>query len=172
MNILIGVSASIAIYKSCDLVRELTKKGHNVKVAMTRTAESWISPVIFQALSNNKVYTSSQNIDEAMPHIEIRENLDLMIVAPATANLMARAANGMADDIITATLLSFDGEKWIAPSMNPYMFAHPATQKNMKILSEYGYKILDSKDGAAVCGDKGKGKMMSIEDIIKLIQKK
>ena len=84
---------------------------------MTRTAESWISPVIFQALSNNKVYTSSQNIDEAMPHIEIRENLDLMIVAPATANLMARAANGMADDIITATLLSFDGEKYIATSL-------------------------------------------------------
>ena len=173
-NILIGVSASIALYKTCDLVRELTKLGYNVKVSMTRNAEKWISPVIFSALSNNRVYTSDMNQtplknNESMPHIEIRENIDLFLVAPATADVIARAAAGFADDIVTATLLSFSGERWVAPSMNPFMYNHPATQKNLEILRSFGYKILDPQNGEAVCGDHGEGKMASIEVILEKI---
>lgn len=171
MKILIGVSASIAIYRAADLVRELTKRGHEVRVTMTRTAERWMSPVIFSALTDGRVYTESLNAEEGMPHIEIREELDLFLVAPATADLIARAAVGRADDILTATLLSFPGARWIAPSMNPYMFSHPATQKNIQALESYGYRILSPANGEAVCGDEGKGKMMAVNDILKLVDK-
>ncbi len=165
-TILIGVSASIAIYKSLDLVRELKKKQYQVRVAMTRTAESWINPLLFSALSENEVYTESQNNVAAMPHIEIRDNLDLYLVAPATADLIARAAVGRGDDIVSATLLSYPGPRWIAPSMNPFMYKHPATQKNLDILRSYGYEILAPQNGEAVCGDTGNGKMARIEDIL------
>lgn len=165
MTILVGISASIAIYKACDLVRELQKAGHLVRVVMTHTAEKWISPVIFHALSGNLVY-SENNVGGAMPHIEIRDNLDLFVVAPATADLIARAAIGRADDILTATLLSFPGKKMIAPAMNPFMYEHKATQKNIATLREYGYEILDPASGEVVCGDEGNGKMMSVQEIL------
>lgn len=171
MNILIGVSASIAIYRSLDLVRNLTKKGHSVKVTMTRTAEKWINPVLFSALSENPVYTESQNAESAMPHIDVRENLDIYLIAPATSDLIARAAVGRADDIVTATLLSYEGPRMIAPSMNPFMYRHPATQKNLNILKEYGYHIISPLEGEAVCGDVGEGKMASIDQLILEIKK-
>ena len=170
MNILIGVSASIAIYRSCELVRELAKKGHKVRVVMTRNAQTWVSPVLFAALSENEVYTESLNQGSAMPHIDIRKDLDLFLVAPATAHLVARAALGMADDILCATLLSFDGPRWFAPSMNPYMYAHPATRQNLEKLKSYGYHILDPQNGEAVCGDEGEGKMMGIPQILAEIE--
>ena len=101
-----------------------------------------------------------------MAHIDIRTGADLMLVAPATADLIARAAAGRADDIVTATLLAYDGPRYIAPAMNPYMYAHPATQENLKTLKSYGYQILDSANGEAVCGDVGQGKMMTVVDIL------
>lgn len=170
MNILIGVSASVAMYRSLDLVRNLTKKGHSVKVTMTRTAEKWINPVLFSALSENAVFTESANAESAMPHIEVRENLDLYLIAPATADLIARAAVGRADDIVTATLLSFSGRRMIAPSMNPNMYRHQATQNNIAKLKDYGYDIISPMDGEAVCGDTGEGKMASIDQIIDTIE--
>ncbi len=171
MNILIGVSASVAIYKACDLVRELTKAGHSVRVVMTRTAQKWISPVLFSALSESITFTEDMNQESAMPHIDVRKDLDLFLIAPATANLISRAAHGAADDILAATLLSYHGPRWLAPAMNPYMFSHPATQKNLKTLEEYGYRILSPQNGEAVCGDIGEGKMMTIADIIKEVEK-
>lgn len=164
MTIILGVSASVALYKACDIVRELTKAGHTVRVAMTRTATAWINPVLFEALSAQKVITD--DTASGMAHIEIRGGADLMLVAPATADLIARAAQGRADDIVTATLLAYDGPRYIAPAMNPFMYAHPATQANLKTLKSYGYHILDSANGEAVCGDVGQGKMMAVADII------
>jgi len=168
MTIILGVSASVAIYKACDIVRELTKAGHTVRVAMTRTAVSWINPVLFEALSGNPVITD--DTASGMAHIDIRNGADLMLVAPATADLIARAAVGRADDIVTATLLSYSGPRYIAPAMNPYMYAHPAVQANLKTLQSYGYRILDSANGEAVCGDVGQGKMMAVAEIIKALK--
>ena len=169
MNILLGVSASIAIYRSCELVRLAKKAGYSVRVVMTRMAESWISPTIFSALSENQVYTNHDY--QSMPHIDIRKDLDLFLVAPATANVIAKAAHGIADDILTATLLSFTGERWFAPAMNPNMYSHQLVQKNIAILREVGYSILEPISGEAVCGDLGEGKMMGIEDIFARIRK-
>ncbi len=170
LTILVGVTASIAIYRSAELVRELSKRGHSVRVAMTRTAALWMSPVIFSALSSHSVYTEDNHKEDGMPHIVIRDNLDLFITAPATADFISRAAAGHADDLLTATLLSYSGPRWIAPSMNPNMFRHPATQKNIDMLESYGYKILSPADGEAVCGDKGEGKMMPVQDIVSAIE--
>jgi len=164
MTIILGVSASVAIYKACDIVRELTKAGHHVRVAMTRTAVSWINPVLFEALSGNAVVTDDSAT--GMAHIDIRTGADLMLVAPATADLIARAAQGRADDIVTATLLAYDGPRFVAPAMNPSMYAHPATQANLATLKSFGYKILDSANGEAVCGDVGQGKMMPVAGIL------
>ncbi len=172
MTIILGISASVAIYKACDIVRELTKAGHTVRVAMTRSAAAWINPVLFEALSSQKVITdasaglSTGSQLHGMAHIDIRTGADLMLVAPATADLIARAAAGRADDIVTATLLAYDGPRFIAPAMNPFMYSHPATQANLKTLKSYGYHILDSANGEAVCGDVGQGKMMAVADIL------
>lgn len=164
MKIILGTSASVAIYKACDICRELTKAGHDVHVVMTRTAATWINPVLFEALSNNPVITDATA--SGMAHIDIRTNADLMLVAPASADLIARAAQGRADDILTATLLAFTGPRFLTPAMNPSMYAHPATQKNLETCKSYGYHILDSANGEAVCGDVGQGKMMSVSDVL------
>ncbi|HMY12083.1 MAG TPA: flavoprotein, partial [Turneriella sp.] len=136
MKIIFGVSASVAIYRACDLVRELTKAGHEVHVVMTRTAASWINPVLFEALSDHPVVADATA--SGMAHIEIRKGAQLMLVAPASADLIARAAHGRADDILTATLLAYDGPRWLAPAMNPSMYAHPATQASLATCQKYG----------------------------------
>ncbi|MFZ5629788.1 MAG: flavoprotein [Spirochaetota bacterium] len=164
MKIIFGVSASVAIYRACDLVRELTKAGHEVHVVMTRTAASWINPVLFEALSGHPVVADATA--SGMAHIEIRKGSQLMLVAPASADLIARAAQGRADDILAATLLAYDGPRWLAPAMNPSMYAHPATQASLATCKGYGYRILDSANGEAVCGDVGQGKMMAVQDIL------
>ena len=168
MKILIGISGSIAIYKSCELIRELNKMGHSIFVGMTKTATEWINPLIFETLSGNLVYTNNynQNLTSSMSHIDIRDSLDLIVIAPATANIIAKAANGIADDFLTTTLLTFAGERWFAPAMNPNMWTHPAVQKNIKQLKEYGYKIIQPATGEAICGDIGQGKMAEIKMII------
>lgn len=171
MKIIYGVTASIAAYRACDIVRELTKRGHNVHVVMTRTAASWINPVMFGALSENRVVVdtgySSASSQNAMEHIELRTDAKLLLVAPASADFIARAAQGRADDILAATLLAYQGKVALAPAMNPSMYSHPATQNSLKVCRGYGYHIFDAADGEAVCGDVGQGKMMSVNDIVK-----
>jgi len=171
MKIIFGVTASIAAYRACDLVRELTKRGHDVHVVMTRTAASWINPIVFGALSENRVVVDDRDAlsasQNAMEHIELRTDAKLLLVAPASADFIARAAQGRADDILAATLLAFTGKVALAPAMNPSMYAHPATQNSLKTCKGYGYHIFDSADGEAVCGDLGQGKMMAVSDILK-----
>lgn len=167
MKIILGVSASVAIYKACDIVRDLTKAGHDVHVVMTRTAANWINPILFEALSENDVITDETAT--GMEHIKVREGANMMLIAPASADLIARAAQGRADDILAATLLAYDGPRYIAPAMNPNMYAHPATQANLNRLREFGYKILDSANGEAVCGDLGQGKMMAVAEILRAV---
>lgn len=170
MKIIYGVTASIAAYRACDIVRELSKRGYDVHVVMTRTAARWINPVMFEALSANRVVTDEAHDSgygqSAMEHIDLRKNAKLLLIAPASADFIARAAHGRADDILAATLLAYDGKVAIAPAMNPSMFSHPATQASLKVCRDYGYHMLDSADGEAVCGDVGQGKMMAVADII------
>lgn len=172
MKIILGVSASIAIYKACDICRELSKLNHDVHVVMTRTAASWINPLLFEALSGNAVTEDGRSTDSrphGMAHIDIRAGAGLLLVAPASADLIARAAQGRADDILTATLLAYEGPRYLAPAMNPAMYSHPATQASLKTCLSYGYHVLDSANGEAVCGDVGQGKMMSVKDILEAI---
>ena len=164
MNILLGVSGSIALYRSLELARLFVKKNHNVTVAMTPTAATWISPLMFSAITNNTVYTDSAK--QEMAHIYLREKLDVFIIAPATANVIAKAACGIADNIVTATLLAYHGPRWIAPAMNPFMYSHPIVKKNIQILEEINYHIFQPTSGEAICGDVGEGKMTPIEDIV------
>ncbi len=170
MKIIFGVTASIAAYRACDIVRELSKKGHDVHVVMTRTAATWINPVMFEALSGNPVATDAAHDAghglSAMEHIDLRTNAKLLMVAPASADFIARAAHGRADDILAATLLAYQGKVALAPAMNPSMYAHPATQASLNVCRSYGYTILDSANGEAVCGDVGQGKMMALAEII------
>ncbi len=168
-RILLGVSGSIALYKSLDLCRILYKEGVEVQVLMSYTAKKWIHPVLFEAITGKKVYY--EHVEENMPHIFLREGVKLFLIAPASANLIARASCGMADDLLCATLLSFPGERWIAPAMNPFMYRHPATQRNIKTLESFGYRILYPTKGEVVCGDYGEGKMLSPEEIAKEVLK-
>jgi phosphopantothenoylcysteine decarboxylase/phosphopantothenate--cysteine ligase len=134
---------------------------------MTRTAASWINPILFEALSGNAVVTDATA--SGMAHIHIRAGAQLLLVAPASADLLARAAQGRANDILTATLLAYEGPRWLAPAMNPSMYAHPATQAALATCEKYGYRILDPANGEAVCGDHGQGKMMAVQDILAAI---
>lgn len=168
-KVLLGVTASIALYKACDLIRLFTKQGYQVQVILTKTAAEWISPLVFKALSGNDViFPQSGHLQEeglSMPHIDVRQDVDVFLIAPATADCIARAAIGRADDPLCAALLSFNGKKMFAPAMNPFMYAHAATQKNIQTLKDYGYEILTPSSGESVCGDQGEGKMMPVEEI-------
>ncbi len=168
MNILLGISGSIAIYRSCDIVRILVQTEHHVTVVMTATAAKWISPIIFTAISGNHVYTNT--MEEEMSHIYLKEKLDLFLVVPATANIIAKCALGIADDLLTTTMLAFEGEKWFAPAMNPTMWSNPIVQNNINSLKTYGCRIIEPIAGEAICGDIGMGKMAKNETIIQDIE--
>jgi phosphopantothenoylcysteine decarboxylase/phosphopantothenate--cysteine ligase len=169
MKIIFGVSASIAIYKSCEIVRLLKKAGLEVQVVMTQTASQWISPIIFSALSENPVYVHDTDHGLTMAHIDLRKNSDLMIIAPASANIISQAATGAAQSLLSTLLLSFQGPRWIAPAMNPAMYKHPAVQMNLARLTEFGFRIISPDTGEALCGDQGEGKMASVEYIVQEI---
>lgn len=165
--ILIAVSGSIAAYKSCDLVRNLVKRGYPVQVIMSPNAERFVGRVSFQALSGQRVYSSEW--EEGMVHIDMKRLAALYAVVPATANMIGKLANGIADDIVSSTYLCVDCPVIVAPSMNPGMYAHPALQRNLRKLQEDGVYMIDPQQGEAVCGDRGQGKMAPVEDIAKTI---
>lgn len=166
-RIILGVSASIALYKSCDLVRECTKKGISVSVLMTKTAASWINPVIFEALSGNQVYVGNEYLSSGMQHIFVRKDIDLFLLAPLSANALSKIAIGSAEGIVYSTILSYDGPKWVAPAMNPNMYKNYFIQKNLEILKKANIRVLEpQKSSISVCGEIGQGNMLSIEDIL------
>ncbi len=148
----------------------LVKEGHDVHVTMTPTAAGWISPLVFSALSGNRANTNEIDDIEPLAHIDLCQDAGLYLVAPATANVISGAANGDASCFLTTTLLSSVCEKWIAPAMNPKMYRHPAVQRNLQILQDYGYRVLSPENGLALCGDSGEGRMMSVEEILNEIK--
>ncbi|MBS4193931.1 bifunctional phosphopantothenoylcysteine decarboxylase/phosphopantothenate--cysteine ligase CoaBC [Lederbergia citri] len=170
-NILVCVSGGIAVYKACTLTSKLVQNGYNVKVIMSESAMKFVSPLTFQALSRNEVYTDTfiENNPKVIAHIDVADWADLIIVAPATANMIGKIANGIADDMISTTLLAATAPVWIAPAMNVHMYSHPAVQKNIDTLYQFGHRFIEPGEGYLACGYVGKGRLEEPEAIVKLI---
>lgn len=168
-RILLGVTGGIAAYKSADLVRRLKERGAEVQVVMTRGAHEFITPLTFQALSGRPVYTELLDHDSeaGMGHISLARWCDLILVAPATANFMARLAHGMADDLLTAVCLATDTPLMLAPAMNRQMWLNPATADNLRVLADRGISVLGPAAGDQACGETGPGRMLEPADILK-----
>ena len=162
-SILLGVTASIAAYKACDLVRLLQKAGHDVRVLMSENAERLIGRGTFEALSGHSVYSSEW--EEGMVHIDAKNAALVYAIVPATANTIAKMAHGIADNIICSTYLAARCPVLVAPAMNPGMYCHPALQRNLRQLQGDGVEILEPDEGAVLCGDEGQGKLADIERI-------
>lgn len=139
-NILLCVSGGIAVYKASALTSKLVQAGANVKVIMTESAREFVSPLTFQALSRNEVYTDTFNEQnpKVISHIDAADWADLIIVAPATANIIGKLANGIADDMLTTTVLAAEAPVWVAPAMNVHMYDHPAVKRNISVLYQDG----------------------------------
>ncbi|MGG4382405.1 bifunctional phosphopantothenoylcysteine decarboxylase/phosphopantothenate--cysteine ligase CoaBC [Priestia megaterium] len=171
-RILLCVSGGIAVYKAAALTSKLVQAGAEVKVMMTASACEFVTPLTFQALSRNPVYTDT--FDEKDPsviaHIDLADWPDLILVAPATANMIGKIANGLADDMISTTLLAATTPAWIAPAMNVHMYDHPAVKKNMSTLSSFGYSFVEPGEGYLACGYVGKGRLEEPETIVSLIE--
>ena len=169
MNILLIVSGGIAAYKSIDLCSSLVKQGNNVKVILTKNAENFVTQLPFQTLTKNRVYTSTfEEIDEnEIQHIDLTKWADKIIVAPATANLISKFANGIADDLATSLMLAVRDTSivYIVPAMNTFMYRNPIIQDNMNKLIKLGFNFVKPDSGLLACGDVGEGKFPSIEKI-------
>jgi len=166
MNVLLGVGGGIAAYKSAELARALMERGLRVQVVLTDAAQRFITPLTFAALTGRKVITnlfatasSEETLSSAIEHISVAQDNDVMVVAPATADLLARLAYGHADDFLTTTYLAFTGPVVLAPAMNSNMWAHPATQENLNILRKRGHVIVEPEDGLLACGMTGPGRL-------------
>lgn len=169
-KIVLGITGGIAAYKCAELTRRLTENGAQVKVVMTDSAQQFITPLTMQAVSGNPVSTSLLDpaAEAAMGHIEFAKWADLILIAPASANTIARMAHGMADDLLTTLVLATPAKVAIAPAMNQQMYAHPATQQNLQKLSEYGVSIWGPASGEQACGDVGKGRMLEPNELVEL----
>ncbi|MUG00297.1 bifunctional phosphopantothenoylcysteine decarboxylase/phosphopantothenate--cysteine ligase CoaBC [Bacillus tequilensis] len=172
-NVLLCVSGGIAVYKACALTSKLVQAGANVKVIMTESACRFVSPLTFQALSRHEVYTDTfkEQNPSVISHIDAADWADLIIVAPATANVIGKLANGIADDMLTTTLLAATAPVWIAPAMNVHMYDHPAVKRNISVLYQDGYRFIEPSEGYLACGYVGKGRLEEPENIVKLAEK-
>ncbi|MGC8820733.1 MAG: bifunctional phosphopantothenoylcysteine decarboxylase/phosphopantothenate--cysteine ligase CoaBC [Fervidobacterium sp.] len=172
MNILLGVSSGIAIYKAVDLASKIRKQGWNLQIIMTENAVKLINPIVFSSVGNCKVYTDTYEIESGwIIHTELSKWADVFIVAPATANTIAKLANGLADNLLTTTALAFDKkQKIIVPTMNTRMFENPVTKENIEKLEKLGWFVLDPESGHLACGEVGKGRYPENEKIIEFIK--
>ncbi|NMN01249.1 phosphopantothenoylcysteine decarboxylase [Bifidobacterium sp. DSM 109958] len=165
-HILLGVTGSIAAFKACHLASDWTKAGHDVRVIMTAAGAQFVTPLTFNALTHNPVRTAMFGHGPAadagasgISHIEDAKWADLLVIAPASADVIARIANGIADDELTSTVLAYEGPKMLCPAMNTHMYANPATQRNLEICRGDGWTIVEPESGVLACRDVGKGRM-------------
>src|SRR5213079_1191258 len=166
-HVVLGVSGGIACYKSCTLARRLTEAGARVDTVLTASAAEFVRPLTFEALTGRPVLTSLWERDRALAHIGLAREPDLVIVAPATANVLARAAMGLADDVLTALLLARTGPVLAAPAMNDAMYAHPATRANLKMLAARGWQFVGPETGPLAEGPSDRpGRMSEPEAIL------
>lgn len=166
-KIVIGVTGSIAAYKIAGLCSMLKKKKADVTVIMTQNATNFINPITFETLTGNKclIDTFDRNFQYDVEHVELAKAAEVFLVAPASANVIAKAAHGIADDMLTTTLLAATCPKLFAPAMNTRMYQNPITQDNLQILKKYGMKVITPASGYLACGDTGEGKMPEVEEL-------
>ena len=172
-RVLVIVSGGIAAYKSCDIVRRLQDAGCDVRVCMTPDATKFVGPITFEALSHHPVLTNLFDFPESPnPHIMMASWADLCLVCPATADIMAKVASGIADDALTTTALTFRGSVLLAPAMNENMWNSPVVQDNLaKIVDKLGVRTVGPDTGHLACGTSGKGRMAEPADILEAVQK-
>ncbi len=172
MKIILGVCGGIAAYKSPEIVRRLADHGAEVQVVMTQAATEFVSPLVFQAVSGNAVHRDllDEQAEAGMGHIELARWADVVLIAPATANTIARLASGFADDLLSTICLATQSSLLIAPAMNTVMWEHPATQQNVATLRGRGVEVLGPGVGSQACGETGAGRMLEPLEIVELVQ--
>jgi len=170
-NIVLGVSGGIAVYKAVDVVSKLKKNGANVDVIMTEAATKFVTPLTFQSLSQNYVTVNmfSEPKNWEIEHISLASKADLFLVAPATANIIGKIANGIADDMLSTTIMATKAKVVFAPAMNTNMYNNPIFQRNVEVLKSYGYQFIKPGVGRLACGDYGEGKMAEPIDIVNYV---
>jgi phosphopantothenoylcysteine decarboxylase/phosphopantothenate--cysteine ligase len=178
-NIALGVGGGIAAYKAAELARALMERGFSVQVVMTRSAEEFVRPLTFAALTGRKVLTSlfsaasapspEDTLSSAIEHIRVAQENQILVIAPATADLLAKLAHGLADDFLTTTYLAFTGAVVLAPAMNTNMWNHPATQENLRILRSRGHIVVEPDEGILACGMVGPGRLAEPEAIAQAV---
>jgi len=171
-NVILGVTGSIAAYKIAYLASALKKQGANVHVIMTKNATNFINPITFETLTGNKCITDTfdRNFEMKVEHVALAKIADVFLIAPASANVIAKAAHGIADDMLTTTLLACTCKKLVSPAMNTAMFENPVTQDNLTTLKKYGFEIINPACGYLACGDTGNGKMPEPDVLLKYIE--
>ena len=172
-TILLGVTGGIAAYKSASLASLLVKVGAEVRVIMTENAKNFITPITFETLTGHKCITDTfdRNFEFSVEHVSLAQKADAIMIAPATANVIAKLAHGLADDMLTTTVLASKAPKIIAPAMNTGMYENPVTQDNLALLQKYGMEVVTPASGRLACGDVGAGKMPEPETLIEYIYK-
>ena len=172
-TVILGVSGSIAAYKIANLSSMLVKQHANVHVIMTKNAINFINPITFETLTNNKciVDTFDRNYEFNVEHVSLASKADCMMIAPASADIIAKLKCGIADDMLTTTALAMEGAMLVAPAMNTHMYEKKVTQDNIAALKEYGYEVIEPTEGHLACGDVGKGKMPEPEVLLEYIYK-
>jgi len=170
-TVVLGVTGSIAAYKAASLVSLLVKNHADVHVIMTKNALNFINPITFETLTKNKclVDTFDRNFEFKVEHVSLAKAADIFVIAPATANVIAKAVHGIADDMLTTTFLAAKCPKLICPAMNTAMYENPVTQDNIRLCKKYGYKLVEPVEGLLACGDVGRGKMSEPEEIFEHI---
>ena len=173
-EIVLGVTASIAIYKACDILRRLKEEGFNVTVVMTKEAEELIRPLVFSSLSGNKVYCqlfSNAPEDFQIEHVSLAEKADLVLIAPATANIVGKLACGVYDDLLTCVVCATKVKVLLCPAMNENMYKNKVVQANIKRLKSLGYKFIGPIKGRLACGKVGMGCLAEVEEIVREVKK-
>ena len=172
-HVLLGVTGGIASYKIATLTSLLVKAGADVHVIMTKNATNFINPITFETLTGHKCITDTfdRNFEFKVEHVALAQLADIVMIAPATANVMAKLAHGLADDMLTTTVLASRAPKIIAPAMNTAMYENPVTQDNIELLKHYGMEVITPASGHLACGDSGAGKMPEPETLFQYICK-
>ncbi|NLD18876.1 MAG: phosphopantothenoylcysteine decarboxylase [Clostridiales bacterium] len=174
MNIVLGVTGSISAYKAADITSKLAKEGHDVHVVLTDGGSQFITPLTLQTLSKNKVYMEffEEGNPKEVKHIDLAQNADVLVIAPASANIIGKIASGIADDLLSATIMAAANITpiYIAPAMNTNMYENPIVQVNIEKLKNYGYRVIEPKESLLACGVFGKGALADVDDIVEAIE--
>lgn len=174
MNIVLGVTGSISAYKAADITSRLTKKGHDVHVILTEGGSKFITPLTLQTLSKNKVHTEffEEGIPKEVKHIDLAQNADVIVIAPASANIMGKIAHGIADDLLSATVMAGANlaPVYLAPAMNTNMYENPIVRENVEKLRSLGYRFIEPKESMLACGVTGKGALADVDEIVEIIE--